>query len=334
MAKQPLILHSREGVAAIQWGRARYRGGRRSPAAGPIVDLLESPEVDSFARTDPSIPDTKDEYSLGRFAKWAFDKLEAYSVDTPFIGLNDLTGLWHAIDWHVRRAWLCIEILADRNCLVLFPAAESRRLLDGTVDHSVSDQERARRLFELARTTRRAHRATSHLIRPGGFVETDLGWMARVETRTARRRVRSTLEVLGVVRRQVQPGQQPRYLPSNRLSNAEAMIHLKAAWRDEIKQIGRVVAGSVPGPRSKRGVAERWDCLWKLPGMPIFVIGTPLSPSAREFLTKQLAPVRRKLILGLAGETRDLGFRKWVFNSVLSAARKEGTTRPVLLIPL
>ncbi len=350
LQEQALIGHSRGEALAITWGLARYRDGK-PPVSGQLARLLEGPEIDTFAKSDPRVPVEKTakgerRYPLNVFLDSFSGTLAVWQVNFPFLEEPSVTGAWYGVDWHVRRAWICLAILADRDCPLLYPELEREfvehnqrldrlaRSLGAPARGKLAEIEYGKEMDREARRFKQTHRPTMHLIRPGGFVETDLGWMAGVKTRAERVRVREKLEKWGIIRREKKPMKQVRFFPANRQRRSGVAVELRASMREDVRSIGKLALLSAPGRRQKAGEPEKWDYLWQVPGSPVLVVGSVPTPSARRFLERHILDFRQGLILAAAGKTRERGYRKWLFRAAAERVKELYLGGPVLVIPL
>lgn len=328
---------------AIEWGGIRQRGRTHPYATGPVADFLLLPEIANVTHTrEGELDRFSDDYKrygespLDRLESLAYDRLRRYGLGGAFFDRGYLTDVWGSIGPRVRQALICLEILSDRGCRfspqfkppfpVGFHPDKPMFGLPGT--------KSGRQAFW--QILIRSASGTTHLIRPGGLAETDLGWMAGAKTRGARRWVRERLEQIGAIRRLPSKGQ-TRYLPTTPSARTKLRIVGRATGHVTIRSIGRLALASAPG-RSDSGARVNWRRV-NIELRPSYVIGPPPSPAALRHLEKSLAGFNRAILRTdykwSPNWTREeRAFRNWCVGIALRRKTEISGVTSALLIPL
>lgn len=321
--KQPLTLHQREGRSAISWLRQRRRHGpllgRQPNAEGPLVEFLTSSEVDRFALGDSSVGMAESVSPISRLADAFSSRLDGYQIGFPSLEIAQLRLAWHAVDYHVRRAWLCLCFLADRHCEL--PVVTRNR-------------KGARLKGRGQRIDRDYQLPTTHLVRLDGLAATDLEWLGGADSRAKRRRIVETLEKYGVVTAQRRPGAGTRYVVSSLETTRGFEPLMRAAHRDELRSIANL-ARSVTGPaRRKPSSPDQWDAISTTVGPEAFVVGATLPPAIRRFLETQLDDLIHNLTMAMLGRTGPKGYKEWRSSTLDRLVRERKPASPSIVIPL
>ena len=126
-------------------------------------------------------------------------------------------------------------------------------------------------------------------VRPGGLLETDIGWMAGVSTRALRVSIRKKLEDDGILRRIQRPGSQPRYaLRRGRgahyvdyfLREYAEVLHAGAAVQEVRALVSRKRVAMEPGSVTPVDAFTSY---------PSWMIGKAVPPGVRRYLEKVLS---------------------------------------------
>jgi hypothetical protein len=278
--KQTFTKHLREGKMPITWGPARFRspldergadpeGGsarrKRPPKTlGPLSDFLRGPELESFAKCqDPLLGPDLDDSPLGHFvaaANRAIGPWDCRIWPSPELGL--IAESWAALKPDVRRAAICIDILADRGCNQWV--------------------------------------GSDHFLRPGGLYESDIGWLAGTSTRAQQQRVCSTLRDFGLVRtRKIPPGKS-RYFNGDPTDPSRDPSLRRAGDRRELRTMGaelRRVTHGRPITRKR----EAWVRLLFGTDSG-FLVGSSAPPEVISFIQTELQDLGRALIEARYGD--------------------------------
>lgn len=249
--------------------------------------------------------------------------------------------LWNAIDKPVRRAVIGLSLLSDRGCLLDWETRKSEmdalyQALDQAWSQALAREDGLREYRRALRDWKRRKNVllpsrTDHLIRPGGLVETDLGWLAGVTTRASRRRVRVRLEEIGAIERRTAPGRQPRFLPRTeptRVVEHEDAVRSMRESGELVMRTARSTEGSRERhfgsrPPSVYLSGESWASLRLAYGA--YIVGLEVPPSVARFFTVRLTPLIRSLGETELGRTKEKGVYRW-----LSRMRQGGA--PVALV--
>ncbi len=311
----------------------RSRDGGGPPLSGPLAEFLGGREVDLFA-ADPRGFGVDGRAALERFLDAATKLLRPFGA---FPG--PLTWPWliegsSALSRPVRRAWICLEILSDRGCMLGFK--QRRAALRRTLDQSLT-------MPQWTDAMRRWHRlevptsGTRHLLPPDGLAETDIGWLGGVRSRAARRTVVARLERLGLIRRRNVRGHGSRFFPSDPTRRRGGILLTELARRRELHEVGRLIL-RVSGRRRDSG--NEWRSVEQSLSGGSFVVGPTLSPAVRRFLEEELAGLRRNLTLALQKVSKHPEYREWIRNADEARWKAEAAhsprrgTGPVLIMEL
>lgn len=321
---QPLTFHRRGEIAAVEWAPARNRGGFDAPARGPIADFLRRPEVERMAASRFDGADASDENPVSQLWHAVDRDLGPFGCSAP--DLLMWTALWNVVDKPVRRALIGLSVLSDHGCLLNWEARKAKigrldRDLLSAMDSAATGGLEFREWKRLSRTWDRRRselspRRTNHLVRPGGLVETDLGWLAGVGTRASRRRVRAQLEELGAVERRESRGRQPRFIPGTK--PVDVFGHQVAV--NSMQELGSLTAKTAkatvksrwrhfkPGPGVYRS-GERWASTMQ--GLGTYIVGAEVPPSVARFFAHRLTPLIQSIGEAESGRTGEKGVYRW-----------------------
>lgn len=264
---QPLKFHHRGETAAIEWGPARNRGGFEAPARGPVAEFLQGLTVATFAGMSRS------ELLHGRGEeRWILDLNTALgSFGYRALGLWPWVNAWDVLDPKIRRVLLALQVLGDPGCGISLQRGSAPRV-----------------------------RFSSHLLRPGGLVATDLAWLAGVKTRASRRRVVSRLEEIGALNCQKTPSRQVRFFPARPTRGNSFWAEVAAST---VRDIGRLALDDAPRRRSRpRGE------YWAKVSDRGYVVGAHIPVAARRFLGSQVKRLENVVADALDGAG---AFAKW-----------------------
>ncbi len=238
----------------------------------------------------------------------------------PFISSGDQDG-WRTLKETILKRVKDAQEELDR--LVALPSADLKlalqdltKQLEGKIVEAQTAEERRRIV----------HRR--HLIRPGGLVETDIGWLAGITSRASRRRIRERLEEIGALRRRKARGRQPHFFPEDRFGEGSSFLSWQMRTKD-LQRFADLVRDCAPSRRrpskgegfklwkSKSGPesilfagrqlirpgtqeayfsSDKWAVVGG--GMGVYVIGSSVPPEVAHFISSGVTPLI--LSLGLA----------------------------------
>ena len=239
------------------------------------------------------------ETAVDVFNDLAWEGLRPYRLG-PVVSVVNLTDVWGALGPKARRALVCLEILSDRECGLKpkWPAG--------------------------------------HLVRPGGLLEADVGWIAGAKTRSARREVCEKLEGFGIIRRVKKSPNSSRFFPVVPTSATERLRRraaVRASMHEDIRSVARLALTCAKG-RPRPGPPTKWRNLTLPGGRDGFVIGPPPPPIVLRYIERQLAGISTAFAgLGDGRSREELAFRRWIVRTNLSRTN-DLVVAAALLVPL